>query len=339
MRTHATHVSDEQLDRYRRRVADPSELLLVDEHIASCDRCYALVRADPNVVLPAAGADEHLEYEALERYVDGTATPMERELADAHAALCQVCRMELRDLAGMRDAIKVRRIRRPRPPVLAWAAAAMLILALLTAWLLLRDRTPVKRVEREIATTTMTATEPPRKELPKVELVKPVVLASLVRGGGVLRGSSQSQSFALQEPVGTVVVEERPRFRWTAAPKATSYDVAVIDAQRGSIAASGSTSSTRWQPAVALPRGRIYSWQVTAHAGEGSILAPGPSAPEALFQVAAHDEPLPENAFERGVVLANRGVLDDAERELERAARQGEVRAVAVLEEVRSWRQ
>lgn len=343
MKTHATHVTDEQLDRYRRRVAEPSELLLVDAHIASCDRCYALVRADPNVVLPAAEPDEHPEYEEIERYVDGTATAMERELIDAHAALCQDCRMELRDLTRVRDSMNVRPMPDRAPGSLAkrpfrlWAAAAMVVVALLTAWLLF-GRRPITVNDIPPQVATVATSEPPRPELPEVTLEKPVILASLVREGGVLRSGEPARTFRLEEPAGTVVLEDRPRFRWTAAPDATSYDVAVVNAERGNIAASGSTSSTGWQPPVALQRGRTYSWQVTAHVGETTVVAPGPSGAEALFHIAEREEALPENAFDRGVALARLGVLDDAERELERAAQQGEPRAAALLEQVRSWR-
>ncbi|HEY0142620.1 MAG TPA: hypothetical protein VGF48_17105 [Thermoanaerobaculia bacterium] len=338
MRTHSTHVSDEQLDRYRRRVAEPAELLAVDEHLASCDRCYALVRADANVTLPAADShaavDDHLEYEELERYVDGSATEVERELVAGHVELCKRCRMELHDLEGVRDSMKVRPIR--RRPLWSWAAAALLAMVLVTAWLLFGTREPAKRVEPQLATTTVS--EPAQAVLPKVELEKPAVLDSLIRGEGVLRGGA-SPAFALEEPVGTVVREERPRFRWSAARNATSYDVAVVDTERGNLAASGSTSSTRWQPTRSLPRGRTYTWQVTAHAEETTIVAPGPSGAEALFHVAENEEPLPGKAFDRGVALARMGVLDEAERELERAASEGEPRAAAVLDEVRSWRE
>ena len=44
------HLDEDQLDRYRRRVAPPDELLASDAHIAICDRCYAAVKVDCDAI-------------------------------------------------------------------------------------------------------------------------------------------------------------------------------------------------------------------------------------------------------------------------------------------------
>lgn len=274
---------------------------------------------------------EHLEYEEIERYVDGSATAVERELVEGHAELCDLCRMELRDLEAVRDSMKVRPMRRANP--WRWVAAATVIVALAAMWFVFRARPRPGVVVPQVAT----AAPAPAPQVEPVVLEKPAILNELVRGEGVLRGG-EARAFALEEPVGTVVLEERPRFRWSAVDGASGYEVAVVDAARGEVVASGSSETTRWQPNVALPRGRTYTWQVTARVGDSSLVAPGPSGAEALFHIAAQDGPLPEKAFERGVALARMGVLDDAERELDRAAREGEPRAAALLAQVKSWR-
>ncbi len=117
------HLDAEALDRYRRRVSPPAELLAVDAHIATCDRCYDAVRADVNAIdLPPADGHAHLTYEELEAFVDGRGDAVDRELISAHVGVCTTCASELTDLAALRDALRSHatrapydvRLRRPR---------------------------------------------------------------------------------------------------------------------------------------------------------------------------------------------------------------------------------
>lgn len=89
------HATAEQLDRYRQRVAPAAELLAIDAHVASCNRCYGAVQADVTAIVLRAG---HLTYDELESYVDGRADADDRRLVTAHVAQCARCRGELSDL-------------------------------------------------------------------------------------------------------------------------------------------------------------------------------------------------------------------------------------------------
>jgi anti-sigma factor RsiW len=118
------HLDAAALDRYRRRVAPPAELLEADAHIASCSRCHDAVRVDTDTIgLPPPDGPEHVTYEELESFVDGQADPLDRELIAAHVAFCTICSEELEDLAALREGLAARRprslhqarIRRPRP--------------------------------------------------------------------------------------------------------------------------------------------------------------------------------------------------------------------------------
>ncbi|HYK00992.1 MAG TPA: hypothetical protein VE974_04495 [Thermoanaerobaculia bacterium] len=104
------HLDPDALNRYRqRRAVSPSELLAIDAHIASCDSCYDAVRADTDTIdLPA---DDHLSYEELEAFVDGSADAVDRELTAAHAASCAVCHDKLTDLGATRDSLRSRLVR------------------------------------------------------------------------------------------------------------------------------------------------------------------------------------------------------------------------------------
>jgi len=131
------HLSAEQIARYRGRGTPPEELLQVDDHISQCAECRerlasasdirsALQRADYRRRLGFArdmssvhgevaplgehGADlssaprstalqpEHIAYEQLEAFVDGTASLAERQVVRTHLEFCRTCADELRDL-------------------------------------------------------------------------------------------------------------------------------------------------------------------------------------------------------------------------------------------------
>jgi len=165
----------------------------------------------------------------------------------------------------------------------------------------------------------------------------------------VLRGSeSGGEAFALLKPVGTLVGDPRPEFRWMPVRGASSYTIAILDVEKGDIAARGTATKSSWRPGEPVERSRTYSWQVTAQLDGRVITAPRPPTPQALFGVASRDqvdelntlqERLRDDHLALGVVLAERGFLDDAERELRAAAREGERRANELLTQVSAWRE
>ncbi len=246
----------------------------------------------------AVRADAHLTYDQLEAVAGGS------ETSAPHLALCDTCRNELTDLRLMRDAIR----QEQDAPRCWWplAAAAMLAIALSAGLLLLRG-------------------EP-------AGLKRPSILDTLVTERHELRRTASSGPFALYTPVATVVLDARPSFRWAAVTGATSYEVAVADLERGTVAASGTSASPCWQPAAPLTRGRTYAWQVAAATNVGRVVAPGPKAPEARFHVATQTKVEGTTPRERGVALARLGALDDAERELKSAG------ADDLLDEIHTWR-
>lgn len=105
-RNDETHLDEAALDRYRRRVAEPAELLAADAHLAVCDRCFTAVRVD---VESLQLERTHLSYEELEAFVDERASAIDRELVAVHTTQCDRCRRELSDLADARDALRPRK--------------------------------------------------------------------------------------------------------------------------------------------------------------------------------------------------------------------------------------
>ena len=306
-----THPTAEQLDRYRRRTGSPEETLEVDAHIAVCDRCFERL-----------SADAHLTFDQLVALAEG------RESSAPHLALCPMCRRELDDLQQVREAV-----RGSRGTGVRWFLAAAAVIVLVAfAWMLLR---------RDASAERSAGFSPPRDGLKPVlrpatpaqqavVLERPRILDTLVTEAGVLRGSEARTTFALHAPVATVVLDDRPQFRWEGIKGA--YEVTVVDLDSGAVAASGKTSASSWRPGKPLPRNRTYAWQVAAQTSAGRVIAPGRAAAEARFHVAAQSAVDGATPLDRGLALARLGALDDAERELEAA------RADALLEQVRSWR-
>lgn len=170
--------------------------------------------------------------------------------------------------------------------------------------------------------------------------------ALTLMGGGDAGGGR----FAVLAPLATVVRSDRPTFRWSAHAGARAYVVSVFDQDLNRRASSGETRGTLWECTLALERGRTYLWQVAAlTSGGGRVVAPAPPQPEARFRVLASDaaaalrERLRASGGSHlvaGVLLAEAGVLDDAERELRQlvAANPGSPEAQRLLTALRRSR-
>lgn len=154
-------------------------------------------------------------------------------------------------------------------------------------------------------------------------------LNGLAEGGGdTLMGSggTAGASFAPRSPVGKLVRETRPAFSWSPLAGAKSYTVAVVDAKFRPVTQSRALNQTSWTTDAPLPRGAVYSWQVTATLEDGTeVTAPAAPAPQARFRVLdadAHDrltrleKAAPNSRLARGVAYAQAGLLDEAEAEL-----------------------
>jgi anti-sigma factor RsiW len=181
-------------------------------------------------------------------------------------------------------------------------------------------------------------------------IMMPATISEVATKAGVLMSSaSPGVSFALQSPVGTFVQSSRPVFRWRGLTGATSYVVTVYDAGFRVVVKSDDLTKTEWIPASELERGITYRWQVTANVNGKQMKSPVPPAPEARFKViesAKADEVqrlrqiLANSHLATGVLYAQAGLLDDAERELQELLRANPQSAVVkrLLQSVRTHR-
>ncbi|MCU1235443.1 MAG: hypothetical protein JWP63_3410, partial [Candidatus Solibacter sp.] len=262
-----------------------------------------------------------------------------------HLAGCAICRVEVDDLRQFQSQLKAAPRNVAEMPVRrsAWRIPAFVGIAagmVLTVGLTFR----MFRTQPQSLQTPQVAqqTPPPEPALSPdqqaaIQLAlgthtfeHAAVLDGLIARRSVLLGApGEQKSFAINAPLGTVVLTDRPAFRWEMVAGAGSYVVAVFDDRFQKITESPAVTTTEWTPDQPLARGRIYNWQVTAHIGGRTLRSPVPPAPEARFQVAGADSALalenarrehPANHLLLAVLMAKAGALDDASRELDALA-------------------
>jgi hypothetical protein len=152
-------------------------------------------------------------------------------------------------------------------------------------------------------------------------------LAALGGKQGSLRGESESSGrFYVLGPVGEVVDDPQPLFRWQALAKAKSYTVSIYDAGLNEVQKSAPLMTTEWKPTKPLHRSQVFEWQVTATTSDGkTIIAPDSSQPVAKFRVLAEAKARELEQFQKahpdahlvlGILNAQAGVLEASQREL-----------------------
>lgn len=310
-----SHLTARQIEEYHQRSLSPQELLEADDHLAGCPDCR-LRLAEGEQLAGSCAAWEELREE-----------PRRAVGLDLGALV---------DEAGLRRA---HGWRRARPATLVLAAAGLLLLAGLAFWLasLRREVESLRSAVRRI--------EAGRPE----PLQKPPEIAELLSEDAVLRGPAVASELNLRAPLATAVLDGRPTFRWSPLPDADSYRVTVFDRDFNPVADSGPLARTEWTPERPLPAGAVFAWQVKARRGNAELTAPGPGSPQALFRVLTTDRAAEIERAARakggshldlGILYAQAGLLDDAERELAAAVRESPDAEPPrkLLATVRSWR-
>jgi anti-sigma factor RsiW len=168
-----------------------------------------------------------------------------------------------------------------------------------------------------------------RGALTNQQLEKSQLLAGLTRlEDSPVRGrDDQDGKFSTIKPVGTVILSDRPTFRWSRLDGAASYVVEVYyDDDFTQATASSQLIDNSWTAPKSLPRGRIYTWQVKAIKDDGqTFISPPPDQPVAKFRILDQARAKKLDQARRtyagshlvlGVLYTLDGLLDDAELEL-----------------------
>lgn len=114
-----THLSEDEIVRYRDRTLPPASLLAADSHLALCDICHGRIVEWPGLNEDvgatarafdeaAAGAITHLTYEQLAALVDEQIDDIDREILKSHLELCPPCETEFNDLRDIRSTMEAR---------------------------------------------------------------------------------------------------------------------------------------------------------------------------------------------------------------------------------------
>ena len=331
----------------------------------------------------------HLSYEQVAGYLDRKFEPERLQDIKRHLNDCAECEERVQTLRAFRDETEasplIIKSEAPVPPreslFSLWqpftrlstlqlappAALAALLLAAIV-WLVWTTGSPTSpplavslddgggRVTLDAQGNIVTPRQvpPPYLEMMKLALTTQQVklapaLAGLFGTAGQLRGAAgDGIPFALVGPVGTVVETDKPTLRWQPLSGATTYTVTVSN-RENEVATSPPLSVTEWSVPQTLPRGVIYSWQVTALKDGEEITSPVPPAPDARFKVlkqnTAQELELARKNYAGmhlllGNLYAEVGLLDDAEAEFEAllAANPQSPVARKLLHDVRSSR-
>jgi hypothetical protein len=311
----ATHVTDAEIDQFRRRHLRGSAFVAFGDHLAACAECRSRLAARGDAATASAAlqdalgleADDHVPEDEIRAFVEGDLDKERRAGISAHLAVCASCAAEVRDLSDFAGAFH--RSSRPASPWLygTFAAAAVLLLSIGAA-ILWRGNGPAP------------SDAAVRDALASGRLALPSLLSDLTGPQGSRLGEPEAAAFHLTAPIATVVLDTRPMLRWTALPGSPTYVVTLQEQSTSETITSPPLQGTAWSPEPALARGRVYAWQVAASAGGQESIAPRPPDPPARFMIAdaaaaARLERLPASPLARGVAYANAGALDDAERE------------------------
>lgn len=322
------HPSDREFQALRDGTLAADDVLAVDAHLSGCGECRARAAAFAGAGADAMArglaiepdAEMHPDDEQLAAFADGSSAAT----ADVarHIADCPDCAATVEDLTLLRAAIDAQ----PNPSIARWAmavAAIAVVAVSLLMWNKPRPSGPERFSAVEQATIAAafdSGTLPPARNLDSVR----------TPAGRLMGSPSSGPSFAPLSPLATAIDSPQPVFRWTPLEGAREYVVTVVDETLRPVAQSTAVTVTEWRPAGAFARGRTYIWQVRAMLANGSRTAPAPPEPEARFFVVSEAESAAIASVRQragdtpqaAILLAQHGLLEDAEAELAKAAAQ-----------------
>ncbi|MCI0488874.1 MAG: hypothetical protein L0229_19965, partial [Blastocatellia bacterium] len=171
-----------------------------------------------------------------------------------------------------------------------------------------------------------------------IEAWRPSVPESLIAEARTVRSpAGATLSLDSFSPEGTVVLSDRPTFKWPVIDEAKGYIVEIYELTQDNetkkkAAASALLSKTEWTVPSALSRGVAYAWQVIGVRADESLMDPQPgSSDEKLrFKVLEKSKADELEIAKRkdanahltlGILYTEAGLIEDAEREFEELLR------------------
>jgi hypothetical protein len=323
------HPTDEQLVRFVAAALPPDAALEVDDHLAICHDCRARAaalrptdgaRSALEDIVVADPVDAHLSDEDVQAYVDSTMDGADRHVADAHLAGCDVCARQIEELRSW----AAPPARRAAWPSYAWAASILLALLVPIGYWQWQGATPPEIAGVSALPAGLQARV--REAVTAGRATLPATIAALAGQREVTMGpAAPAATFRVVAPLATAVATDRPTFRWEPVAGATEYTITIVDARGQRIASASAGTATTFTPASPLPGDGVYTWQVAARVGAGTVLAPAPPAPPARFALleaptrallARLEREEPDAHVMLGILYAQAGVIAEARRHL-----------------------
>ena len=337
------HLTDAQLKGFVTGTASPDDVLTADDHLAGCAACRklaaSLVQRDAKaigaLVQALVPADLHLTDGEVQAYVAGRLDASTRTRIDAHLADCGTCRGQIEDLRAWvaRGTVSgTATTHAPSRSAVRWyaLAASILFAIVLTGGYWWMSRPRVDSIASRLpslpglAGLPMEAQLRVRSALSSGTVDLPRDVADLAGPPDTLMGRIKPPALSVIAPVATAVTDDRPVFTWESREAADAYELAILD-DRGQVVARSVVQEETARPDGALPRGRVYTWQVTARSGARQVTAPAAPEPVARFKVIDEETASVLQRLERehadshvllGILYLQAGVVDDALRHL-----------------------
>ncbi len=300
--------SERQIVRLLAAERPGPDLAALREHARTCSTCAAaLERGVEEVLLEVvSGPDAHPESEALSRYLDGGAGPLDLAVR-RHLARCDFCRDRLEIMRGGRTAAAERPVEVFTPHSIAarepssrfpYALAASVVLALALgylAWRGLQPRTELRdgalsiaRLDGDLQVRGGSAQD---RALVREKLGSdgaPRALVSLPPVPRTLGGPADLGTvLVVQEPLANEALESPDvRIRWEPAAGAETYRVQLYrDPDMETVVWRATTRAT--SAAAKLSRGGNYVLTISARISESEAMR---YAPPVAFRVLPEDE-------------------------------------------------
>jgi FtsZ-binding cell division protein ZapB len=131
------HYTEEDIASYRRRLMPPAQILVFNEHLATCEECYGkfhsktLLTSTYNFARTelkhAENEDlEHLSFDQLLAYVDNELDELERGIAGVHLEICSECDDVCTDLRKFKTDLAFGKVYASEPQPRLWEKISVL---------------------------------------------------------------------------------------------------------------------------------------------------------------------------------------------------------------------
>lgn len=312
------HLTAEQIHKYQHSELSSNEIVTVTKHLRECEVCREQTMKTAEFQKSISSLQlqfdqAHPGYEELSGYVDLKLDPERKSFIERHSSECEICRLQIEDLKKLQSELKVVQFQpaKSEKGLSKYLLAAIITLVALIAVWLIRDLFEksephivkksndsiqlvdgTRKIEISKEGNVLKAPGITEQQIAQMEAIiksrKLVVsedLQTLNPKPGTLLGEDPAKNFKLRSPVGIVVLENRPLFRWDPLSGASGFQVAVLDQDLKPVVTSDRIKDQQWQSDQMLERGKVYLWQVTAFTERGEITSPAPPASEAMFKI------------------------------------------------------